>query len=173
MARSSQPLHQNLVEPVIDQRKWHFVDAELLVPLFDDRLALDVAEKRDLVFLLGGDRVFGAADQDIRLDADLTQHPDGMLRRLGFELSGRLQERNQREVDIQAILAADVERKLANRLEKRLTLDVAHSAAYFRDHHVHIVTRERADCRLDLIGDVRNDLYRLSFVETCPSVPSR
>ena len=69
-----QPLDQDLVQPVIDQRERHLVDAELLVALFDDRLALDVAEQGDLVLVLGGDRVLGPADQDVGLDADLPQH---------------------------------------------------------------------------------------------------
>ena len=40
--------------PLIDQAERHLVDAELLVALFDDRLALDVAEQGDLVLVVGG-----------------------------------------------------------------------------------------------------------------------
>ncbi len=58
--------------------------------LFDDGLALDVAEERDFVFVLGADRMLGAADENIGLNTDLPQHADGVLRRLGLQLARRL-----------------------------------------------------------------------------------
>ena len=168
----TQALDQDLVQPVIDQRERHFVDAELLVALFDDRLALDVAKKGDLVFLLRRDRMLGPADQDIRLDADLPQHPDRMLGRLGLELAGGPQIGDEREMDVQAILAADIQGKLANRLQKRQALDVADRAADLGDHHVDVVARQAMNRRFDLVGDVRNDLDGLPFVDLARRVPS-
>ena len=84
----------------------------------------------------------GAADQDVGLDADLPQ-----LRRreccvgLVFELAGRLQVGDQRQVDVQAVLLADVEGELADRFQERQALDVADRAADLGDDHVHVVGR--------------------------------
>ena len=131
--------------PWSTRRERHLVDAELLVALFDDRLALDVAEQGDLVLVLGRDRVLGPADQDVGLDADLPQGADRVLRRLGLELAGRLQVGDQRQVDVQAVLAADVERELADRFQERQALDVADRAADLGDHHVDVVVGQAAD----------------------------
>ena len=85
-----QPLDQDVVEPVLDQAQRHLVDAELLVPLLDHGLPLDVAEEGDLVLVVGRDRDLGPADQDIRLDADLPQGAHRVLGRLGLELAAAL-----------------------------------------------------------------------------------
>ena len=86
-----------------------------------------------------GNLALGAADQDVGLDADLPQLPDGVLRRLGLQLAGRLQVGHQRQVDVQAVLLADVEGELADRLEERQPLDVADRAADLGDDHVDVV----------------------------------
>ena len=132
---------------MVDQAQRHLVDAELLVALLDDRLALDVAEQGDLVLVLGGDRVLGPADQDVRLDADLPQGPDRVLRGLGLQLGRRLQVGDERQVDVQAVLPADVERELADRFQERQALDVADRAADLGDHDVHVVGRQAVDRR--------------------------
>ena len=87
------------------------------------------------------DRVLGPADQDVGLDADLPQGADGVLRRLGLQLAGRLEVGDERQVDVQAVLAADVEGELADRLQERQALDVADRAADLGDHDVHVVGR--------------------------------
>ena len=43
-------------------------------------------------------------------------------------------------------------------------LDVAHRAAHLDDHHVDLLGREVPDARLDLVGDVRDDLHGLAQV---------
>ena len=48
-ALQAELLDDQLVELVVDQAERHLVDAELLVLLLDDRLALDVAEQGDLL----------------------------------------------------------------------------------------------------------------------------
>ena len=53
--------------------------------------------------------------------------------------------------------------ELADRLEERQRLDVADGAADLDDHHVAVVGH-RADRRLDLVGDVRDDLHRRAEV---------
>src|SRR5262249_17489634 len=89
-----------------------------------------------------------------------------MLCWLGLELTRGAQVRNKREMNIQAVFASDVERKLADRLHERQAFDVADRASDLGDHDVDAVAvaRQAMDGRLDLVGDVRNDLDGLSFV---------
>ena len=87
-----------------------------------------------------------------------------MLRRLGLQLAGRLQVRHQRQVNVQAVLLADVERELANGFEERHAFDVADRAADFGDDDIHIVGGQRLNRGLDLIGDVRNHLHGVAEI---------
>ena len=137
-----------LVEPVVDQAQRHFVDRKILVLLLDDRLERHVAEQGDLLAVLAADRPLGAADQNVGLDTDLPQQADGVLRRLGLQLAGRLQVRHQRQVDVQAVLLADVERELADRFEERLAFDVADRAADLGDDDVDVRRRPACGCTL-------------------------
>ncbi len=82
-----------------------------------------------------------------------------MLRRLGLELADDADDRHQRDVDVQHVLAPDVLAELADRLEERQALDVADGAADLDDEHVGAgALREPVDAALDLVGDVRDDL---------------
>ena len=55
--------------------------------------------------------------------------------------------------------AADVDRELADRLEERQRLDVAHRAADLGDDDVDVARlADQPDALLDLVGDVRDDL---------------
>ena len=111
----------------------------------DDRLGRDVGEQRDLLADLVADRVVGAQDDDVRLDADPAQLLDRVLGRLGLELAGRGEGRQQRHVDVQHVRAADVLAHLADRLEERQALDVADGPADLDDH----------DVRIAVAGDAR------------------
>ncbi len=81
-------------------------------------------------------RVLRAANEHVGLNTDLPELADRVLRRLGLQLFGRLQIRHEREVNVEAILLAHVERELANRFQKRQALDVADRAADLGDHDV-------------------------------------
>ena len=85
------------------------------------------------------------------------QVADAVLRRLRLQLAGRADERHQRQVDVERVLAADVEAELADGLEERHALDVADRAADLDEHDVD-VRPASADRVLDLVGDVRDDL---------------
>ena len=150
------------VELVLDQAERHLVDREILVAFFDDRIDRDVAEEGDLLAIFAADRLLGAADEHVGLDADLAQLADRVLRRLGLQLAGRLQVRHEREVNVEAVLLADVERELANRFEERQALDVADRAADLGDHDVDVAFAEPLDHRLDFVGDVRDHLHGLA-----------
>ena len=134
----------------------HFVN-RLDVLGGDDRLLVDVAEERDLALDVGIEKPIGAAEQDVGLNADRAQIADAVLRRLGLQLAGGADERHQRQVHVERVVAADVLPELPDGFEKRQALDVAHRAADFDEHDVDVF-RRGADGVLDLVGDVRNHL---------------
>ena len=111
---------------------------------------------------------FGPADEDVGLNTDLPQPFDGVLRRLGLGLAGRLEIGDQRQMDVEDVGLADVEGELANGLEERQPFDVADGAADLGDDHVDVVGDQLADGGLDLIGDVRNDLDRFAEIVAGP-----
>ena len=131
----------------------------------DDRLGRDVGEQRDLLADLVADRVVGAQDDDVGLDADAAQLLDRVLGGLGLELARGGQRGEQRDVDVQHVRPPDVLAHLADGLEERQRLDVADGAADLDDHDVRIaVAGDAADALLDLVGDVRDDLDRAAEV---------
>ena len=123
-----------------------------------------------LSFSSDGIGMLGPADQEVRLDADLPEHSDRMLGRLGLELARGPQIRDQREMNVEAVFAADIERKLADRFQKRQALDIADRTADLGDHDVDVVACQAMDGRFDLVGDVRNHLDGLSLVELARSL---
>ena len=125
----------------------------------DDRLGRDVGEQRDLLADLVGDRVVGAQDDDVRLDADAAQLLDRVLGRLRLELARGGQRGEQRHVDVQDVGPPDVLAHLADGLEERQRFDVADGPADLDDDDVRVaIARDAPDPLLDLVGDVRDDL---------------
>ncbi len=136
----------------------HFVD-RLRGGRRDDRIDIDVGEERDLLADLVGDLVVRAQDDDIGLDADPAQLLDRVLGRLRLEFAGRGQLGEQRHVDVQHVLAADVLAHLADGFEERQAFDVADGPADFDDDDIRIaLAGDALDALLDLVRDVRNDL---------------
>ena len=83
-----------------------------------------------------------------------------MLRRLRLQLARRLDERDERDVEVEDVLRPDLAAELPDRLEERERLDVPDRAADLRDHDVGGVgCRAAADPRLDLVRDVRDHLH--------------
>src|ERR1700686_3421376 len=80
-----------------------------------------------------------------------------MLGGLGLELAGALDEGHQGEVDVDRVMARQVVAELADRLEERQPLDVAHGAADLAPHEV-VAVIAIEDELLDRIGDVGNHL---------------
>ena len=96
-----------------------------------------------------------AAEQHVGLDADAAQLVDRVLRRLRLQLARVADVGHEREVDEHAVAPADVDRELADRLEERQRLDVAHRAADLGDHDVDVaLLGDEPDALLDLVGDV-------------------
>ncbi len=71
-------------------------------------------------------------------------------------------------MDVQAVLLAHVERKLADRFQERHSLDVADGAADLGDDDIDIIGGELSDRRLDLVGHVRNDLHGAAEIIAAP-----
>src|SRR5881394_2676 len=155
-----------LVEPLVVQLQGNLVD-RLDVGALHHAAEVHVAELGDLALQVLGEGTFSAADQDIGLDSDLHQLAYGVLRRLGLELGSRGDERDQRQVDEQRVVAAYFLTELPDRLEERQRLDVADGAADLRDHHI-VVGRQAPDRALDLVRNVRDDLHRRAEVLAAP-----
>ena len=109
----------------------------------------------------------GPAEQDVRLNPDRSQIADAVLRRLGLELAGGADERHQREMNVERVVAPDILAELADRFQERQALDVADRAADLDQDDVDVVGRA-ADGVLDFVGDVRNDLDGAAQVVAAP-----
>ena len=125
------------------------------------RLRRQVGEERDLAPVALADRPVGAAQDDVGLDADLAQFLHRVLRRFGLHLAGRRDVRDEREVDIAGVVAAERDAHLPDRLEKRQRFDVADRAPDLHHGNLGLDAVDRRagqDPALDLVGDVRNHL---------------
>ena len=87
-----------------------------------------------------------------------------MLCWLCLQFGSRLEIGDQRQMDVQAIFFAHVQRKLTDGLQERLTFNVAHRTADFGNNHIRLRVRQFVDNAFDFIGDVRNDLDRLAKI---------
>ena len=86
-----------------------------------------------------------------------------MLRRLGLQLLRGGDERNQRDVNEERVFAAKLLAHLADGFDEGQRFDVADGAADLDDGDVDIL-RDLLHRRLDLVGDVRNDLDGLAEI---------
>ena len=111
--------------------------------------------------------MLGAAEQQVRLDADAAQLAHRMLGRLGLQLAGRGEERHQRQVQIGDPVVAELEAELPDRLEERQALDVADRAADLAEQEVDAVEIAQ-DALLDHVGDVRHHLDGAAEIVAVP-----
>ena len=138
------------------QREWHLVDrADVLRG--HHRVLLDVAEVSDLRLHLGIERTVGTAEQDVGLDAEPGQFLHAVLRGLGLRFTRGRDVRDERQVQVEDVLAAAVPAELADRLQERQALDVADGTADLADRDV-VAFGAGEDAALDLVGDVRDHL---------------
>ena len=80
--------------------------------------------------------LLAAAEDDVGLDADGKQFLDAVLGGLGFVLTGGLEVGHQRQMDVQAVVAAQLGLELADGFQEGQAFDVAHGAADLDDGHV-------------------------------------
>src|SRR5262249_11055282 len=107
--------------------------------------------------LLLRDGAVGTAQQNIGLDADRAQLLDRVLRRLGLQLAGARNVGQQRQMDVNRVIARQIVLELPDRLEERQTFDVANRAADLDQNEIVLVIAGY-DELFDRIGDVRHDL---------------
>ncbi len=144
----------------------HGIDRRDVARLDDGALA-DVAEQAELAALLAGNFAVGAAQQDIGLDADGAQLLHGVLRRLGLQFAGRGNVGQQGQVNVDGMPARQVVAELADGLEERKPLDIAHRAADLDEHEVHAFIPCQHEL-LDGVCDVRDHLHRAAEVVAAP-----
>src|SRR5699024_7166562 len=116
---------------------------------------LHVAHEADLGLQTLRDGPVGAAHDRIGLHTDTAQRRDRVLSRLGLHLPGGAEVRQERHVQEEAVLPADLVADLAYRLQEGLGLYVTDGATDLGDDDVHIGGGHRVDTRFDLVGDVR------------------
>ena len=160
----AEAVDDHLVELGVGQGERHFVNREIGVPFFDDALARNVAEERDFGAFFLRDRLFRAADDEVRLNPDLAQTFDGVLRRFRFQFARRFQIRDKRQVDVNAVFLPDFEPELTNRFEEREAFDVADRSADFRNDDVDVVPGQARDAGFQFVRNVRDDLHRLAAI---------
>ena len=127
--------------------------------ILDDVLFPHVAEHADLPLHVLRNLQFGTADNHVGLDADGEQLLDGVLGGLGLQLIGAGNVRHQCHVDVHGVASAHFGDELADCLQERCALDVAHCAADLGDDHIGVgLLAHPIDALLDLVGDVGDDL---------------
>ncbi len=162
-------LADQFVESFLVQHQRHFVDRVLHVARLDHGPGRDVAKHGKLLARLEVERLLGATQEHLRLQADLAQLRDALLGRLGLQFARRLDVGHERGVHVDHVLRAGFEDELPDRFEERQALDVAGGAADFRDQNVGLALRRNlADAILDLVRDVRNHLHRLAEIIAAP-----
>ena len=134
----------------------------------DHRLARHVAEQRDLLLEVRVDLLLGAADDRVRLDADGAERMHRVLRGLGLHLLA-MDDRHERAVHVEHVLAPEVVLQLADRFQERKAFDVADGPTHLDHDGIHLrVARGAEDLLLDDVGHVRDDLHRCAQVVASP-----
>ena len=134
-ASSAELLADERVEPLGLQHLRDEIDVGH-VGRADDRVAVDVREERDLLADVVRERLGRAADDDVGVDTDAAQLVHRVLRRLRLQLAGGVEERHERDVQVDDVLGPDLAPELADRLEERQRLDVADRASDLGDDDV-------------------------------------
>ena len=152
-----QPLHGHRVDALLVVEPRQAVDG-VDVRGREHRARLDVGEQGNLAPLLFGQRAIGATQKQVGLDSDGPELLHRVLGGLGLDLAGGGDVGHEGEVDEQGPGPSEIESHLADGLEERERLDVAHRAADL--HHGDVgPLRARCDARLDLVGDVGDHLH--------------
>ena len=134
----------------------------------DDAVHRHVREKRNLGALAFRNHAFGAAEQDVRIDAFFAKLLHGVLRGLRLQFARRRNPGAKREMNEAGVVAADAEGHLAHGFNEGERLDVADRAADFDHADVGLAVPggrgAAGDEFLNFIRDVRNHLHGLAEV---------
>ena len=147
----------------------HTVDAGRIAQR-DDGPLLDVGEERDLALRAGVHLMLGAAQQNVRLQADGTHLLNGVLGRLGLHLAGSGDVGHQRQVHEERTLGPDFDTQLARGLQEGLGFNVTDGTANLHQGNIH-VTGALDNATLDFIRDVRDHLHRPAQVVATAFLP--
>ena len=131
----------------------------------DYRRLFHIAEQGNLRSQIVRQRSIGTTQKNLRSNSDLSQLAHGMLRGFRLQLAGSRNERHQRRMYEQSVLASFFIAHLANSFEKRQRFNVADGAANLDDYNVRVsVDGDRANRVFDFVRDVRNHLNRLAEI---------
>ena len=163
----TQPAADGIAQALFFQQQRYFIQS-MGRHIGDDTPLLHIAEQSDFMPHLLGDGRLRPANQNIRLDAHRKKLLDRMLGWLAFQLSGAGDGNDERNMDIQHIFPALFHRYLPDGLQIGLAFDIPYRAADLADDHIGVAILHGIDPPLDLIGDMRDDLYRAAEIAPLP-----
>ena len=156
-------LEDDVVQSLLVHHQRHLIDGGHVEALHHG-VGTDVAELRHLLQHHRRQLVLGAQHEDIGLDTFLLQQLDTVLGGLGLELlgSGDIGDIGQVHADA---AASQLPTQLADGLDKRQRLDIAHGAPDLGDDEVILAGgAQQLDVALDFIGDMGDNLDRLAQI---------
>ena len=123
----------------------------------DHRIGAHIAKQGDFLPLFVGNRMLGAADQNIWGNANGLQFFNAVLRGFGFQLAAGREIRQQREMHENTIPAWLVVGELANGFKKRQAFNIAHCAANFAEHKIDFIVTDFQKL-FNFVGDMGHHL---------------
>ena len=164
--RQTKLLHHVLAQTCLFQDQGHFID-RLGGQHGDDGPGLDITEQGDFFAQFVGHGIVGAAEDDIRLDADAQEFFDTVLSGFCFQFFCCPNIGEKGYVQVEHVSAAYVFAHLADSLQIWLALDITNGAANLHDHHVGIgAAGNSVHALFDFVRDVRDDLNGATKVLT-------
>ena len=166
--RQIQFFQYDAVHAFFRQEQRHFVNAVQRL-VFNHGFLVDVAEQGQLFLHIVRQGAFRTADDDVRLNADAAQFLDAVLGRLGLQFAGCADIRDEGDVDVQHVVAADFLLDLADSFQEGQAFDIADGAADFRNDDVGVVVVAYAVHALfDFIGNMRDNLNGMAQIIAAP-----
>ena len=159
-----QLLHHYIVQTVGVQHQRALVEARH-GQVLDDTLRLDIAEGADLAADVAAHAAVCAQNDDVGAYAHALQLLDRVLRGLGFVFVRAGDVGHQHHMDVAAVIPSLLQTNLTDGFKEGLALDIAGGAADLGNDHIRLGGGGQViDVALDLVGDVRDDLHRLSQI---------
>ena len=124
-----------------------------------------ITEQCDLVFQLIRQPILRTAYQYIRPQTHALKFFYTGLSRLGLQLSGSFQIRYQGHVDQHCVFLSHIMLELTDGFQERLALNISCSSSHFYNRNpVFLRSFSSVKPAFDLIGNVRDDLYRAAAI---------
>ena len=159
-----QLLYHHIVQTVGVQHQRALVEARH-GQVLDDTLRLDVAEGADLAADVAAHAAVCAQNDDVGAYAHALQLLDRVLRGLGLVFIRAGDVGHQHHMDVAAVLPSLLQTNLTDGFKEGLALDIAGGAADLGNDHIGFGRGGQIiNVALDLVGDVRDNLHRLSQI---------